>query len=425
MAPQTSVALQQRLGLSQPTVSRLIAQLDGAVIRRGKARNAQYLLARAVEGIGSEVPLYQIDPAGTATRVGTLRPVLQRGFLLETEALEALTADHDGLFDQGLPYFLTDLRPQGFLGRQFARANPGLGLPAELNRWSSDDVLRALVHRGEDFPGNFLLGDAFDRWASLGRAPVPRASRARAYPELAEQAVAGGLPGSSAGGEQPKFVTLLSDRARREWVMVKFSPRLGSPSGRRWADLLVLEHLALETMRSAGRSASETTLLEAGGRRFLEVRRFDRVGERGRRGLVSLEALENRWFGRHDDWLQAAAALESARRITSGDAEALRWQWLFGRLIGNTDMHFGNVSFTWDTGRRLQLAPAYDMLPMRWAPVRDELSVEPLAPFVPRPEWALLFSSAREAARSFWATAARRAELHPQLRALARRNAAA
>ena len=207
--------------------------------------------------------------------------------------------------------------------------------------------------------------------------------------------------------------------------MVKFSPRLGTPSGRRWADLLVLEHLALETMRSVGRSASQTTLLEAGGRRFLEVRRFDRVGERGRRGLVSLEALENQWFGRHDDWLQAAGALEAARRITSADAEALRWQWLFGRLIGNTDMHFGNVSFTWDTGRQLQLAPAYDMLPMRWAPVREELSFEPLTPFVPRPEWALLFSSAREAARSFWASAARRAELHPQLRALARRNAAA
>ncbi len=424
IGPQTSAELQQKLGISQPTVSRLLGQLGNSVIRCGKARSARYLLTRTIEGIGSEVSVYQVDEQGSPACVGTLRPALRRGFLLETDALQALTRGHDGLYEEGLPFFLSDLRPQGFLGRQFAQANPGLGLPPELIRWSDDDVLRALVHRGEDFPGNLLLGDAFDRWARDQRAPIARASRSRAYPELAQQAVTGGMPGSSAGGDQPKFVVLVADRGEPDWRIVKFSPRTSTAVGRRWADLLVLEHLALETMRDAGHSAATTALLEAGDRRFLEVRRFDRVGMRGRRGLVSLEAVENQLFGRHDDWLQAAGALEKDHRILPADADRLRWQWLFGRLIGNTDMHFGNVSFTWNQSAVLQLSPAYDMLPMRWAPVREELSVATLEPFVPRPEWSLLFATARDAAHRFWSEAVKLRELHSSMRTIARRNAA-
>ncbi len=424
IAPQTTAALRQQLRVSQPTVSRLLRRLGSAVVRRGGARSSRYLLARAIDGVGTEVPVYEVDGAGAASRVGTLRPVLQRGYLLESDGLEALTRGDDGLHDHGLPFFLSDLRPQGFLGRQFTRGNPGLGLPVELNRWSDDDVLRALVHRGEDFPGNLLLGDAFDRWARLQPQPISRAARGRAYPALAEQALAHGMPGSSAGGEQPKFLSLVEEPRGPAWMLVKFSPRITTQVSRRWADLLVLEHLALEAMRVAGRPASVTTLLEAGGRRFLEVRRFDRLGARGRQGLVSLEAVENQWFGQTDDWLGAAGRLEAAGRIWAADAEALRWQWLFGRLIGNTDMHSGNVSFTWGAGPRLQLTPAYDMLPMRWAPVREELSVAGLERFVPRPEWVALFSSALDAARGFWAEAARSKLIHASMRGVARANAA-
>jgi len=40
----------------------------------------------------------------------------------------------------------------------------------------------------------------------------------------------------------------------------------------------------------------------------------------------------------------------------------------FGTLIGNADMHNGNLSFIGEHGRPYQLAPAYDMLPMGFAP---------------------------------------------------------
>lgn len=417
---QTSAQLQRALGVSQPTMSRLLGRLGPDVIRRGVRRNARYLLSRTIEGVGTEVPLYQVDAKGEPARVGTLRAVSQRAFLLESTALPALIHDSDGLFP-GLPFFLSDLRPAGFLGRQFARAHPRLGLPEDLGRWSDDDALRALVHSGEDLPGNFLLGDAFDRWARYRPVPIALAARSRAYPNRVEELLTDGQPGSSAGGDQPKFVVLVADG----WRQVKFSPPMGTAAGRRWADLLTLEHLALETMRAHDHPAAQTTVLEAGGRRFLEARRFDREGARGRRGLVSLAAVEAEWFGRNDTWLQAAQALEDAGRLSSDDAASLRWQWLFGRMIGNSDMHFGNISFTWSEGSRLALSPGYDMLPMRWAPVREEMSQATLEPLAARPEWGPLFSTARDAAQSFWSTAAKLTELHPSLRKLARSNLAA
>ncbi len=42
-------------------------------------------------------------------------------------------------------------------------------------------------------------------------------------------------------------------------------------------------------------------------------------------------------------------------------------------LIGNTDMHFGNVSFFPRERGRFSLAPIYDMLPMCYAPLNDQV----------------------------------------------------
>lgn len=50
--------------------------------------------------------------------------------------------------------------------------------------------------------------------------------------------------GSSAGGEQPKFCTVTARRA----VLVKFSPTGDSPPSERLRDLLVCEHLAIQTL---------------------------------------------------------------------------------------------------------------------------------------------------------------------------------
>ena len=59
----------------------------------------------------------------------------------------------------GLPYFLRDQRPAGFLGRGVATL-PELALPQRVTDWSGDHYLRYLTQRGSDTVGDLILGDA-------------------------------------------------------------------------------------------------------------------------------------------------------------------------------------------------------------------------------------------------------------------------
>jgi hypothetical protein len=68
----------------------------------------------------------------------------------------------------------------------------------------------------------------------------------------------------------------------------------------------------------------------------------------------------------------AAASSKSSASIASANlAAGAALLYAFGTLIGNTDMHHGNLSFVAEHGRPYQLAPAYDMLPMTFAPRRS------------------------------------------------------
>ena len=65
--------LQTALGVSQPTLSRLLSVLgSNHIIRIGQAHATRYGLRRDVRGVGSEWPLYQILPDGDAALAGQL-----------------------------------------------------------------------------------------------------------------------------------------------------------------------------------------------------------------------------------------------------------------------------------------------------------------------------------------------------------------
>ncbi len=91
----------------------------------------------------------------------------------------------------------------------------------------------------------------------------------------------------------------------------------------------------------------------------------------------------------------------------------------FGRLIGNTDMHFGNLSLWVDdlSRGRFRLAPIYDMLPMRYRPDASTGQLD-LAPF--DPDFVALGSVARAWAKSFWQRVNASHSFSPGFRALAR-----
>jgi hypothetical protein len=233
--------------------------------------------------------------------------------------------------------------------------------------------------------------------------------------------MAGDPAGSSAGGEQPKFTVRLEDGELRH-LLVKFSPPVSSQEGRRWADLLVCEHLALQTVCEAGFCAARTQIREAGGRLFLEVERFDRTGRFGRRPLVSLGAIDDEFFGRRDNWIAAAGRFEKGRMIPPEEAAAMRWLSAFGTLIHNTDQHFGNVSLIPLKEERFTLAPAYDVLPMFYRPVGSEITPRrnevPLPPAGASMQWE---EAGRWAAR-FWRKAAEDERISPEFRRTCREN---
>ena len=409
----TSLELQTLLGLSQPTVSRALAPLlaSGEVRSLGAARSRRYLLPRAVDGVGSDVPIMRIDERGVVTPFSRMFPLPGGRFWVDE-------ADGVSQLHDGLPWFLNDMRPQGFMGRTFAAAHPELQLAADPRRWNDDDALKAMVMFGDDLPGNLVVGEqAFERYHGLAQ----RASRVdswQAFPALADAAMQGGLPGSSAGGEQPKFCTVHSGRH----VLVKFSPASDSAVSQRMRDLLVCEHLALQTLAQAGRPAATTQIFLAAGRVFLESERFDRTPQ-GRIAMVSLEVYDSEYIGKADNWAATANRMAECRLLTPFDAAQLRFLEAFGLLIANTDRHYGNISLLLKDDD-WYLSPTYDMLPMLYAPINGELVERQFSdrPLYPTAATLAEWPAAKELAAVFWRAAAAHELISDDFKAVAAKN---
>lgn len=422
----SSPELQAQLGVSQPTVSRLLAPLlaSGQVVKVGAARAQRYLLPRDLPGVGRQVLIHQVLPSGELQNFGTLYPLDGGGFWMD----EADKAHGRSQFHPSLPWFLMDARPQGFLGRAFAQAHAELALPSRLAHWSDDHILLALVHAGEDLPGNLLIGGvSLDRYLALpsSRSASPLVTDpVQDYPRLALQALGSAAPGSSAGGEQPKFCAVTGGMP----VLVKFSPAGDAPADQRWRDLLVCEALALQTLQAAGIAAAQTDIVLAGGRVFLQSRRFDRTPQ-GRVGMVSLEMYDAHYIGIGSkigpNW--AATAMQTGRagaeKLSAADIQTLCLLDAFGALIANTDRHHGNVSLLLHQ-HRWQLAPAYDMLPMFYAPVAGEVVQRDWSSQLPRPNAHTLgvWQQARGMALLFWESAEGDARISGEFRAIVRAN---
>ncbi len=376
-------------------------------------------MTRQVQGLGDRWPLYRINGAGQPEDAGRLVALHGGGSLLETVQLpDWLRGEFgDGLFP-GLPWFLDDMRPQGFLGRMFARSHAfELGLGDDILRWNDDEVLAALLLRGNDGPGQFILGDrALERALSAAHAPVPAQAPVDRYASLADAALTGSDVGSSAAGEQPKFTTCVeTDDGGLRHVIVKFSePVSDSPVARRWADLLVCEHLAGELLTEQGLASAHSELIWSRDRLCLESTRFDRIGPHGRRGIVSLAAWSDAHDGVRDSWPAAAARMHRDHWLMGEAVAHIEQLWWFGQLIGNTDMHFGNLSFFLDQALPLSPCPSYDMLPMFYRPgASGNLPMQSHQPKPPAPANLSYWQRAAAWATVFW----QRVAEHPDVSA--------
>jgi len=387
----------------------------------GRGKATRYGAARTIATMGSEFPLYTIDEAGASAKAAVLNAVSGgRYWLQPPEGLGRGFAD--------LPYFLQDMRPQGYLGRTFPRQHNHLGVPPRIADWGSDHVILALARAGEDCVGNLVLGrESMDRLLARPRRHfVGDHEIAREYPRLAQLARDGEPVGSSAGGDQPKFEVARESTGRGPWhAIVKFSPPLSTPEGERWGDLLRCESIALEVLGHSGVDASRGRHLVIGDRAYLEVERFDRVGADGRRGVVTLGAVDDEYFGSRDRYSLAGERLARAGMLPPRDARNLAFLEAFGMLIANEDMHFGNVSLlsSGPFSRKFSLAPAYDMLPMRYRP-RDEHPMPEPGFEPPAPHAGVLeaWSVAVPAAALYWERVAADSGISAGFQRIAERN---
>lgn len=354
---RTAAQLISALGISQSTLSRTIQGLSRTVtsFRVTGVRTPMYGLLRQLPmGLSARQRIYR------HMREGNIEPFADVEFLAGGSTVERIgnvTRRYEGL-----PPYMLFAAPSGFLGRQLAheaaRSQP---FPTSLKDWNDDHRVAYLFTQGLNLPGNLIFGGApLEReLAFMAVNPTPAKDKSDYYIGMAT-ALRGAAYGSSAGGEQPKFLWLTEDTGH---VIVKFA-KVGS----RMAELLPLEHLALRSLAEAGVPASSSQLLAGGDYVFLEVQRFDRIGLNGRVGMLSAGSVDDEFFGMRDSWSEFAARCKQERYLTAEDARNIDVMAAFSELIGNNDRHFENISLLIrEDGEYQGVAPAYDILPMRYA----------------------------------------------------------
>ena len=421
-----SAELQAALKKSQPTVSRLLAELSSQVIPLGRGRNTRYGVAKAIMGQSAQQPLWWIDESGMPRRIGTLS-LLGDGSVVHVEGV-----GFEDTLRNRLPWYLAPLKAQGFLGRLLAQRLMPTGLGSNPETWSLEATLFAALHL-HDAPGAIVLGEPA---APVGQQRVPVEARlAGAVLDDLAQDVARTLPaGSSAGGEQPKFLALMESG---EHVLVKFTPPRGTPFGERWHDLLHAEVLAAQVLGRHGVGVCAGRIVETVRRTYLLSTRFDRIGANGRRHAVAVGAVHEAFgTGGYANWAGTCEALVRQGRLDAAAADQARALLAFGRLIGNTDMHSGNLClFVGGAGPRpdapdeltalealakgrFQLAPVYDMLPMRWRP--DPLLGGAAGYSAFEPDLVSASGPARGPAQEFWRHLSEQPRVGKALRVVAR-----
>ena len=410
--PRTSAELAAVAGVSIPTVTRAVSSIPAA-FQMGRARAARYGLADAVRGMAAQAhPVYRVGHEGEVAHIGTLTAIVGGGFWYEN--LEAPTRSREFA---SIPWFLQDLRPQGFLGRATVRHFAARGWPADLALWSERDVLASILQSAaHDHIGNLLIGDrallAYNNFRHPLHSGLPADdnSRIQRYRDMVLRMGDDAVAGTSVNGEQPKFCAdvAVPDSNRVRHVLVKFTAPVNTEAGQRWSDLLVMEARCLDSIRTGlGIPAASAQWLTASDRAFLEIDRFDRSPAGGREGVISFASLDAEFVGLGSNWTRVARQLAADGHLHEGAVRTIEVLEFFAALIGNSDRHLGNLSVHFGGARPMQLTPIYDFLPMRYAPTSLGMTSDPLTlDDLPSPEnTALDVEDRRRAvnvARQFW-----------------------
>jgi hypothetical protein len=405
------------LKISQPTFSRMLSKNPGEFATIGAGRSLRYLARRTIERVLSPVPIFEVKPDGRCIHIADLEPTKPIGFVVR-RLKEGEDSEVKLIWFKDMPYFLEEMRPQGFLGRRIPSNYPDLQAPPDIRLWSGDHVLGFITLYGSNLVGNLVVGEAAFRGIQRDSSTDEsyKVDRGSYYENLALKVLGSGEGGSSAAGEQPKFLLSAGEGEKVEHLLVKFSPPVAEPLGQRVSDLLFCEHLALEVLRENGEMhAVQTRMVEGEKRTFLEVVRFDRVGQNGRRGFLSLSTIDAEFAAVAGSWSETALVLCKKNLVEEATRFRIEKLDLFGALIANTDRHNGNLAVWYSTFQKspFELAPVYDMLPMYYMPRQNQIVEQAYVFPQPAPNEVAKWSWALPLAENFW----RRVSVHQMISA--------
>lgn len=412
----TQQSLRDKFSISQPSLSRILTSLRSDILVIGKARETRYAALRKID-THTEFPIYEIFNDGKSRQLGILYAIYPQGFYFLTK-----TPDASSSLYPDIPYFLNDIRPAGYLGRLIPQQNQDLNLPKDIQLWTADHCLKYLSTRGWNTIGNLIVGDkAFQLYLENCQNPrhtIDSKNRKKQYPLYATEILTMGDPGSSAGGEQAKFTTILLPE--NQHVLVKFSPPTNTDIGVRIADLLICEYIALRVLKKHGQDAADAEIISQDERIFLEVKRFDRIDKLSRLGIISLGSLNAEFSGAIGSWNNISIELAKNKIIPENLLEKIRFRELFGEYIANNDMHSYNLSFITQGQRVIDLAPTYDMTCMLFMPRNYQVIPIEFKPPLPLVGDKKIWKNVYDAAIEFWNDVLKDDRISPSFKAIAK-----
>jgi serine/threonine-protein kinase HipA len=240
---------------------------------------------------------------------------------------------------------------------------------------SPQDIVGLLEHIGRDTAGALSIGEP--RKTGINLQPVPdEAALERILNELPAKPFLVGERGvsMSLAGVQEKLPVFVDDDGRIS-IPVDGTPstHIIKPDTRRLAGSVENEAFCLALARACGLEAAEATISQAGKRRYLLVKRYDRftdpqdqIRRLHQEDLCQLTGhFPSRKYERSSTGQGVTLKMmfdAISEMVSPGDRLKLLDAVIFNVLICNSDSHAKNYSVLIGAGGSAKMAPLYDLM---------------------------------------------------------------